>query len=143
MFIGEYNHSVDPKGRLAIPAKFRALLKDGAVVTRGLDSCLFLYPKEVWVILAKKLANLPISRANSRAFARLMLAGAMDVDFDSQGRVMLPEYLRKYAKISKSVIVAGLFDRLEIWDEESWVKYKQNAEENSGDIAEALGELGV
>lgn len=143
MFIGEYNHSVDPKGRLAIPAKFRALLKNGAVVTRGLDNCLFLYPKEVWITLAQKLANLPISRANSRAFARLMLAGAMDVDFDSQGRVMLPEYLRKYAQIKKSVIVAGLYDRLEIWDEDAWSAYKQNAEDNSGDIAEALGELGV
>ena len=134
---------MDDKGRMAVPSKFRTLLKEGAVVTRGLDNCLFLYPKDVWNELAKKLANLPISQAKARAFARLMLAGAMDVDFDSQGRVMLPEYLRKFASLKKKVIVAGLFDRLEIWDEEAWEKYKKGAELNSNDIAEALGELGV
>lgn len=143
MFIGEYSHNIDDKGRMAIPAKFRALLKKGAVVTRGLDNSLSLYPKDAWAELAKKLAALPISQAKARAFARLMLAGAMDVDFDAQGRIVLPEYLRKYASLKKKAIVAGLYDRLEIWDEEAWEKFKKGTEAASNDIAEAMGELGV
>lgn len=143
MFIGEYNHNLDDKGRVAVPAKFRALLKGGAVVTRGLDNCLFLYTKKEWQELAAKLAKLPISQANTRAFARLMLAGAMDVTFDNQGRITLPEYLRKFAGLNKNLIIAGLYDRLEIWDEVAWDKYKKGTEEKSVDIAEALGELGV
>lgn len=134
---------MDDKGRLAVPAKFRAVLKQGAVVTKGLDNCLFLYGKKEWEELAGKLSKLPISKANTRAFARLMLAGAMDVDFDSQGRIMLPEYLRKFAVLKKKVIIAGLFDRLEIWDEDNWNKYKKGTEKKSGQIAEALGELSV
>src|SRR3989339_2072886 len=111
MFIGEYQHNIDPKGRLAVPAKFRQILTKGAVVTKGLDDCLFLYPKVEWQKLADKLAALPISKANTRAFARLMLAGAMDVEVDKQGRVMIPEYLRKFANVTKSVVVAGLYNR--------------------------------
>jgi len=143
MFIGEYKHNLDNKGRLAVPAKFRAILKSGAVVTRGLDNCLFLYPKEQWNIIAKKFASLPISQSKARAFSRLMLAGAMEVDFDSQGRITLPEYLRTFAGLKKKAIVAGLYDRLEIWDEVSWGKYKEGTEKESSDIAETLGELGV
>ncbi len=143
MFIGEYQHSVDEKGRLAIPVKFRRQLVKGAVVTRGLDSCLFVYTREEWKKLAERLSALPFSQANSRAFARLMLAGAMDVDIDAQGRVILPEYLRRYAGIAKEAIVAGLYDRLEIWDQAAWEKYKTETERNSTDIAEKLGELGV
>lgn len=143
MFIGEYLHSVDTKGRLAVPVKFRSKLKGGAVVTRGLDNCLFLYPKQEWEKLATKLSQLPISQSNTRAFARLMLAGAMEVKVDSLGRILIPEYLRKYAKMTKKAVVAGLFNRLEIWDESSWDKYKQSTESQSSDIAEKLGELGV
>ncbi|MBU0722332.1 division/cell wall cluster transcriptional repressor MraZ [Patescibacteria group bacterium] len=143
MFIGEYNHNLDDKGRVAIPAKFRVMLKAGAVVTRGLDNCLFLYTKKEWQKLADKLAKLPISKANTRAFARLMLAGAMDVDFDNQGRIMLPEYLRKFAGLKKNLTMAGLYDRLEIWDQAAWNKYKQGTEKKSSDIAEALGDLAV
>lgn len=143
MFIGEYQHSVDEKGRLAIPAKFRAALAKGAIVTRGLDHCLFLYTQKQWNVLAEKLMKLPISQSKSRAFARLMLAGAMDVSLDRQGRVVLPEYLREYASVSKKVVVAGLYDRLEIWDEQAWKKYKTTTEKDSNEIAEALGELGV
>src|SRR3989338_7407735 len=94
MFIGEYSHSIDQKGRMAIPVKFRHDLKNGAVVTRGLDNCLFIYTKSEWAKEAKKYATLPIAQANSRAFSRLMLAGAMDVEMDAQGRIILPEYLR-------------------------------------------------
>lgn len=143
MFIGEYKHSVDAKGRMALPAKFRKELKAGAVVTKGLDNCLVVYPKAEWEILAKKLAALPISQANTRAFSRLMLAGAMDAPLDSQGRIMLPEYLRKYATLQKKVIIAGLYNRLEIWEEKAWEKYKERTEESSNEIAEQLGELGV
>ena len=143
MFIGEYNHNLDTKGRLAIPAKFRSVLKKGAVVTKGLDDCLFLYPKEQFKKIAEKFANLPIGQSKARAFARHMLAGAMDLEFDNQGRITLPEYLRKFSSLKKKVIVAGLYNHLEIWDEAAWEKYKSQAEKNSNDIAEALGELGV
>jgi len=143
MFIGEYQHNLDEKGRLAIPVKFRADFKQGAVVTRGLDKSLFLYTKAEWKKLAEKLSTLPISQSKSRAFARLMLAGAMDVSLDKQGRIVLPDYLRKYADINKKSVIAGLYNRLEIWSDTAWESYKQGAETNSNDIAEALGELGV
>ena len=138
MFIGEYSLSVDEKGRLAVPVKYRPLLSRGAVVTRGLDSSLFLYTEKEWKTLAEKLAALPISRANTRAFSRLMLAGAMDVEMDKQGRVILPDYLRSFAGIKKSVVVAGLYNRLEIWDAAKWARYKQQTEKDSGGIAEEL-----
>lgn len=143
MFIGEYNHNLDEKGRLAIPIKFREELKGGAVVTKGLDGCLFLYPMGEWKILADKLSQLPISQANTRAFARLMLAGAMDVSLDKQGRIMIPDYLRKYINLSKKVIINGLYNRLEIWDEAGWEEYKQKTEADSGEIAEQLGGIGI
>ncbi|TSA45651.1 transcriptional regulator MraZ [bacterium] len=141
MFIGEYSLTVDEKGRLSIPVKFRVSLSRGAVVTRGLDSSLFLYTANEWENLAQKLANLPISRANTRAFSRLMLAGAMDVEMDKQGRIILPDYLREFASINKKVVIAGLYSRLEIWDEAKWKKYKAGTEKSSGDIAEALEQI--
>ena len=143
MFIGEYQHSLDTKGRLAVPAKFRRELQKGAVVTRGLDNCLFLYTKDEWQKLVEKLSTLPISQSDSRAFARLMLAGAMDVKLDKQGRIILPEYLRKFASLKKNTIVAGLYNRLEIWEEKKWEMYKNNAESKSNEIAERMGELGI
>lgn len=142
MFIGEYRHSIDDKGRLAVPAKFRSSLKK-AVVTRGLDACLFVYPLAEWKKLAEKLANLPISQSNSRAFARLMLAGAMDVSVDGQGRIVIPEYLREYAGLSKSIVVAGLYNRVELWSEDAWNTYTARAEKESGDISEQMLHLGV
>jgi MraZ protein len=143
MFIGEFNHNIDEKGRLAIPAKFRGDLAKGAVVTRGLDNCLFVYSIEEWQKLANKLSNLPISQAKARAFARLMLAGAMDVVPDKQGRINVPEYLRKYAGIKKAVVVAGLYNRLEIWDASLWDEYSKDTEQSSTEISEKLAELGV
>jgi MraZ protein len=143
MFIGEYQHNMDDKGRVAVPAKFRALLKDGVVVTKGLDDCLFVYPTKQWASIAEKLAKLPFAKSDSRAIGRMMLAGAMEVEFDNQGRITLPDYLRKFAVLNKNVIIAGLYDRLEIWDEVKWNKYKSGTEKNSSKIAEALGELGV
>ncbi len=143
MFIGEYSHNLDEKGRLAIPKKFRAKLTKGAVVTKGLDNCLFFYTAQEWKQLADKLAQLPFSQANARAFARLMLAGAMDVDLDKQGRVILPDYLRNFADLNKGVVVAGLYNRLEIWDQEKWIDYKKKTEKESNKIAEQMAELGV
>lgn len=142
MFLGEYHHSLDEKGRLAIPAKFREALKGGAVVTKGLDSCLFLYPKTEWEAVAAKMASLPFNKANDRALARHFLAGAMDLDFDSQGRTVLPEYLRNFASLKKKVVVAGLYNRLEIWNEEAWEKYKTDSEKETNAIAEALDGIG-
>jgi len=143
MFIGEYQHNLDQKDRLAVPVKFRAKLREGAVVTRGLDNCLFLYTKSEWKKLADKLATLPISKSNTRAFSRFMLSGAMDVKIDKQGRIKLPDYLKKFAGMKKTVVVAGLYNRLELWDKSEWAKYKQGTEKASTDIAEALGELEV
>ena len=143
MFIGEYSHTIDEKSRLAIPIKFRAELASGAIVTKGLDGCLFLYTSTEWHKLVEKLNNMPISQKNARAFSRVMLAGAMDVSLDNQGRINLPEYLRNFASLSKKTVIAGLFDRLEIWDEDAWTKYKQNTEKDLGNIAEALGERGI
>lgn len=143
MFIGEYKHNIDQKGRLAIPVKFRQHLADGAVVTRGLDRCLFLFPKKNWLELAEKLVKLPLSQANSRAFVRLMLAGANDTGLDSQGRILVPDYLRNYAELGKKIVVAGIFNRIELWDAEIWENYKERTEREAGDIAEKLGELGI
>jgi MraZ protein len=139
MFIGEYSHSIDNKGRMAVPVKFRKILKKGAIVTRGLDNCLFVYTQEEWKKMVEKISQLPLAQQKSRAFARLMLAGAMDVQLDFQGRILIPEYLRKFATIKKETIVAGLYSRLEIWDKNSWEKYQAATEKDSVKIAEELG----
>ncbi len=143
MFIGEYQHSVDSKGRVAIPVKFRRTLGAGAIITRGLDRCLFLFGLKEWKVLAQKLNSLPIAQANSRAFSRLMLAGAMDAQLDKQGRILIPDYLRVYAGLKKQIVVAGLYTRVEIWNIEHWKKYKSKTESSSDEIAEKLGELGI
>lgn len=143
MFIGEYTHTLDTKGRVALPAKFRQKLTTGAIITRGLDRTLFVYNKPDWEILAQKLVALPLSQAKARAFARLMLAGATEVEFDGQGRILIPEYLRKYANLKKTAVFAGLYNRIEIWDENTWKTYKSKTEASSDDIAEKLGELGI
>jgi MraZ protein len=143
MFIGEFSASIDDKARVNIPVKFRASLKSKVVVTRGLDNSLVLYTLDEWKKLAEKLASLPISTANTRAFSRLMLAGAMDCDIDKQGRIILPGYLKEYAKIDKKIIFAGLYSRIELWSEELWNKYKTQTERNSNEIAEQLGDLKV
>jgi MraZ protein len=143
MFIGEYTHNLDSKGRVAIPAKFRQKLTSGAIVTRGLDHCLFVFTNKDWEILAQKLIALPLAQANSRAFVRLMLAGAVDVELDKQGRILIPDYLREYAGLKKQAVVAGLYNRIEIWDSESWKQYKTKTESASDEIAEKLGELGI
>jgi MraZ protein len=143
MLLGEYRHNLDTKGRMAMPAKFRDKLTAGAIVTRGIDNCLFVFAPAEWEALANKLVALPLAQANSRAFVRLMMAGATDVELDNQGRILLPDYLRKYAGLKKEVVVAGLYNRIEIWDEASWTAYKTKTESSSESIAEQLGELGI
>ena len=143
MFIGEYSHSIDEKKRLAVPSKFRGELKNKVVVTRGLDKCLFVYPMKAWEELAGKLGTLPVGEASTRSFTRLMLAGAVDVDVDKQGRILIHDYLKEYADLKRNIVVAGLYNRLEIWDEKKWEIYKLGAEKNSDEIAEQLGKLGV
>ena len=142
MFIGEYSHTIDPKKRLALPSKFRGELGNKVVVTRGLDSCLFVYPMKVWAELAAKIGTLPVGGSGTRSFTRLMLAGATDVELDSQGRVLLPEYLKSDGGLKKDVTIVGLYNRLEIWDTVKWNKYKSQAEKNTGQTAEELGKLG-
>jgi MraZ protein len=143
MFIGEFAHNLDSKGRVAVPVKFRNKLGAGAIITRGLDHCLFVLGNKEWEVLAQKLINLPLAQANSRAFVRLMLAGAMDVELDKQGRILVPDYLREYAGLKKQVVVAGLYNRIEIWDSQSWKQYKTKTESASDEIAEKLSELGI
>lgn len=143
MLLGEYKHSVDEKGRLAIPVKFRDVLKAGAIITRGLDKSLFIFSLTEWDALAKKLIALPLAQGNSRAFARLMLAGAADMKLDQQGRLLVPDYLREYAGIGKQAVVAGLYNRIEVWNAETWQEYKTKTESASDEIAEKLGELGI
>ena len=143
MLLGEYKHSIDDKGRLAIPAKFRAKVERGAIITRGLDKCLFVFTMSEWEKLAEKLVALPLAQANSRAFSRLMLSGAADVELDSQGRILIPESLREYAGLSKNSVIAGVYNRMEIWNAETWNEYKKKTESSSEEIAEKLGELGI
>ena len=143
MFIGEYTYLIDEKKRLAIPAKFRKELRGKAVVTRGIDDCLVIYPLPEWKKLAKKLESLPSSRLDSRVFVRIMLSGAVDVELDKLGRILVPDYLKNYASLKKNVSILGLSNRIEVWDEEKWQGYKKKTETEVGDIAERLKELGV
>ncbi len=143
MILGEFTHSIDTKGRIAIPSKFRSKLGDGAIITKGLDKCLFVFGMSEWKILAEKLAGLPLAQASSRAFSRLMLGGAVDLRLDVQGRVLVPDYLRNYAGLKKQVVITGLYKRIEIWDAQQWGKYKKKTEDTSEDIAEQLSELGI
>jgi MraZ protein len=142
MFIGEYSYSIDDKGRLSVPVKFRSKLLDGCIVTRGLDKCLWIYSLSEWEKIAEQIAGLSITSKNARSFSRLMLSGAMDLKLDKSGRINLPNYLKDYAKIKSKVVVTGVYNRLEIWPEENWKEFKEQMEENSEEIAEQIEELG-
>lgn len=143
MLIGEYTHNLDPKKRFAIPSKFRRELGEKIVVTKGLDNCLFVFPLNEWQIMAEKLGKLSIGQQDSRGFVRLLLSGASEVEFDQLGRILVPDYLKEYAGLQKKIVIAGLFNRLEIWDEAAWKTYKSNLEKNTDRIAEKLGEIGA
>lgn len=143
MFLGEFEHTIDDKGRLTIPAKFRAELAKGVVVTRGLDRCLFVYPLEEWQKLAGKVSQLPITHPNARMFSRLIFSGAADLSPDRQGRVLLPPQLREYAGLDGEAVVIGVSTRLEIWSKPTWTKVRREVEEEGGMLAEHLKDLGI
>lgn len=128
---------------MAIPSKFQGQLESGAIITRGLDNCLFIFTNEEWKRVADQIKQQSFTTANARAFSRLMLAGAMDVKLDNQGRILIPSYLSEYAKLGQKVVVAGLYDRLEVWNENAWEKYKKDTESNANDIAEHMSNLGI
>ncbi|OGZ60811.1 MAG: division/cell wall cluster transcriptional repressor MraZ, partial [Candidatus Spechtbacteria bacterium RIFCSPLOWO2_01_FULL_43_12] len=125
------------------PAKFRKELGGKAVITRGLDNCLFVFTKTEWGKLADKIGSLPLGQSDARGFARLMLSGAMEVSTDRLGRILVPDYLKQYASLKKQVIVTGVYNRIEVWDENTWNLYKKRSEKDAGNMAERLGELGL
>ena len=143
MFLGEFSHNFDEKGRLTIPAKFRDELAGGLVVTRGIDRCLFVFPRPVWEILADRIAKLPMTDRSARNFGRLMFSGAADFVPDRQGRVLVPQGLREYAGLDSEAVVIGLHNRLEIWEPTQWATVKAEVEENPDAIAQQLHELGI
>lgn len=143
MFIGEYSYIIDHKKRLSIPSKFRKSLGKKAIITRGLDNCLVIYSINEWQKVTKKLESLPSSKIDARGFSRIILSGAVDVNLDKLGRVLIPDYLKKYAGLKKEVMVIGLSNKIEVWDEKSWKDYRQKTEKEIGDMASRLEELGI
>ncbi len=143
MFIGEYQHSIDKKRRIAIPAKFRGSFKTKAIITRGLDGCLFVYPTATWEKLAEKLGSLPLGERKMRQFVRLTLSQAIETEVDKQGRILIPNYLNDFADLKSEAVVTGLYDRVEIWNRERWKKQTAEAEKDKEEMAEELGKLGI
>ncbi len=143
MLIGEYTHTLDSKKRLAIPAKWRKELGRKVVVTHGLDNCLFVYPMKEWRRVSEKLASLSLGQANTRGLNRFMLAGAVESDVDAIGRILIPDFLKEYSSLQTKVVMAGVHNRLEIWDEKRWQLYKARISQEADTLAEKLGEIGV
>ncbi len=143
MLIGEYNHTIDGKRRLSMPAKFRKALGKQVVVTHGLDQSLFVFATNEWQRIVEKLSTLSMGSSDSRAFNRFLLAGAVDLEIDSLGRILLPDYLATFAGLDTKAVLIGVHDRVEIWNEERWQTYKKRIESDADVMAEKLGELGV
>jgi MraZ protein len=143
VFLGEFQHTIDEKGRLAVPAKFRAPLSDGLVVTRGLDRCLYLWTIEQWQQMAERLAKLPMMQGDARRVARHFFSGAVDVKLDKLGRIILPQFLREYAGLGDEVVVVGVYSRIEIWSKDGWNGERSLAEDQSAVFAEHLGDVGI
>lgn len=143
MLIGEYKHTIDDKKRLAVPSRLRRELGAKMVITKGLDNCLFLFPSSQWLKLVEKLSQLPIGQRDTRGFSRMMLAGASEVKLDSLGRILIPDYLKEYAGLRKNTIIAGVHNRLEIWDAGKWDLFKKHTEKEIDNMAERLGEIGI
>ena len=141
MFMGEYNHTIDAKGRLIVPSKFRKTLGDTFVVTKGLDGCLFVYDNEEWGVFEEKLKSLPITNKEARQFVRFFLAGAAEVEVDKQGRILVPNVLREFAELNKDVVLIGVASRIEIWSKEKWME--NNSCDDMDDIAEQMSDLGL
>lgn len=142
LFSGEYEHIVDEKGRLIIPARFRADLAEGSFITRGMDGCLFLFPPHAWKVLSEKVAKLPLSETSARLFSRMIFSG-IECKLDKQGRVLLPPSLREHADIEDEVVVIGVNSRLEIWSKKRWQGQTTQMEEQSGSIGERLTNFGI
>ncbi|HHW02999.1 MAG TPA: division/cell wall cluster transcriptional repressor MraZ [Thermoanaerobacterales bacterium] len=142
MFMGQFQHSLDPKGRLIIPAKFRELLGDTFILTKGLDRCLFVYPKDEWAVLEQKLKSLPFTQKDARAFIRFFFSGAVEIEMDKQGRILIPPQLREHARIEKDIVIIGVSNRAEIWSVEEWEAYSREASASYEEIAEKL-DLGL
>jgi MraZ protein len=143
MFIGEYNHSLDPKNRLIIPAKFREQLGEAFVMTKGLDNCLFVYSINEWRVVEEKLKTLPMTNKDARAFVRFFFAGASECEIDKQGRTLVPSNLKEYAIIDKDVVIIGVSTRIEIWSLEEWNKFNNDADISYEDVAEKMSQLGI
>ena len=143
MFIGEYNHVMDTKGRLSIPSKLREDLGETFIVTKGLDNCLFVYPLGEWNVLENKLKQLPMTNREARAFVRFFFAGATECELDKQGRVRIPNNLREHALLNKEAIIIGVATRIEIWSKEQWEKYNSDVDLSYDDIAAKMQELGI
>lgn len=143
MFIGEYQHTLDPKNRVIMPSKFREKLGDSFVMTKGLDNCLFVYSSEEWSIVEEKLKSLPMTNKDARAFVRFFFAGACECDLDKQGRIVMPNHLKDYAKIDKELVIIGVSTRIEIWSKEEWNKFNSDANISYEDVAEKMSQLGI
>lgn len=143
MLIGEYTHTLDPKKRLSLPSKWRRELGKKLVITRGLDNCLFVYPLKEWQGITEKIGHLPLGQADTRGFNRFFLSGAQEVEVDSVGRILVPDFLKVFAGLKSKVVLAGIHDRVEIWDEKMWREYNRRIEKQADALAEKLGEVGV
>ena len=143
MLIGEYEHTLDEKNRVSLPRQFRTGLGKRIVMTRGLDNCLFVYPKKSFEKVVSKLDDMSFAQADKRGFSRFILSGAAEIEVDSAGRVLIPEHQREFAKLSKNVIFAGVSDRVEVWDAGAWKQYKANIESKADTLAENLGQIGA
>jgi len=143
MFIGEYQHTLDPKNRVIMPSKFREKLGDSFVMTKGLDNCLFIYSSEEWSIVEDKLKSLPMTNKDARAFVRFFFAGACECELDKQGRILMPSHLKEYAKIDKDLVIIGVSTRIEIWSKEEWDKFNSDANISYEDVAEKMSQLGI
>lgn len=141
MFMGEYNHTLDAKGRLIVPSKFREQLGDEFVVTKGLDGCLFVYPLSEWSKIEEKFRDIPLTTKDARKFARFFFAGAASCELDKQGRALIPNVLREYASIGKEVVSVGVLNRVEIWDKDKW--QENNSYDDMDEIAEHMADLGL
>lgn len=142
VFKGEYNHSLDAKGRVIIPAKFREKLGDTFVITKGLDGCLYGYSNDDWQVFEDRISALPITNKNSRQFTRFFLAGAADCEVDKQGRILIPSVLREFAGLDKDVVLVGVSRRIEIWSKEKWSELTAQYDNDMDEIASNLDELG-
>lgn len=143
MLVGEHIHTLDPKKRLSLPAKFRKEVGKKVVITNGLDNCLFVYPVAQWEKLTTKMAELPMGQSDSRGFSRFFLGGAVETEVDSIGRILIPDFLKQFAGLKNRIAVVGMHDRIEIWDERMWRAYRTRMEKQADTLAEKLGELGA